>query len=100
MEVGRRVPSSLNKSFTHPSQGFRYRPCDHNIDRIASRGQTRSVTRFLIALFPSRVFGHATLAAPLERWVYAQVNLRVPEETQRLETLMRRACFVSGLPAR
>lgn len=32
-----------------------------------------------------------TLAATLERWVYVQVNLLVPEEVQRLEALMRRA---------
>src|SRR4030095_6834147 len=45
----------------------------------------------IIAFFIGYVFGSAALAAPLERWVYAQVNLLVPEETQRLETLMRRA---------
>ena len=45
----------------------------------------------IIAFFIGCVFGSAAPAAPLERWVYAQVNLLVPEETQRLETLMRRA---------
>jgi len=49
------------------------------------------MTRCLIALFLACVSGHDALGAPLERWVYAQVNLLVPEEAQRLETLMRRA---------
>ena len=44
-----------------------------------------------MAFFLGCVFGSAAPAAPLERWVYAQVNLLVPEEVQRLETLMRRA---------
>src|SRR5688572_33066081 len=45
----------------------------------------------LIVLCLGCLFASATPAAPLERWVYAQVNLLVPEEAQRLETLMRRA---------
>ena len=51
----------------------------------------QAIRRLMIAFFLACLFGSAASAAPLERWVYAQVNLLVPEEAQRLETLMRRA---------
>lgn len=48
--------------------------------------------RTLFMLILAANLGGQSLAAPLERWVYAQVNLLVPAETERLEALMRRAC--------
>lgn len=47
--------------------------------------------RFAITFLLGCIFGTTALAAPLERWVYAQVNLLVPAEAERLEVLMRRA---------
>jgi hypothetical protein len=52
--------------------------------------EIRRMKRLILICFAC-VFGSAGSAAPLERWVYAQVNLLVPEEAQRLEALMRRA---------
>jgi hypothetical protein len=47
--------------------------------------------RIAITLLLGCLFGTAALAAPLERWVYVQVNLLVPAEAERVEALMRRA---------
>ncbi len=68
--------------------------------RTSSNNCPQAIRRLIIAVFLACIFGSAASAAPLERWVYAQVNLLVPEEAQRLEALVRRACFVSGLLAR
>ncbi|MDB6109465.1 MAG: putative glycosyl hydrolase [Pedosphaera sp.] len=47
--------------------------------------------RFAITLLLSCLLGTSAFAAPLERWVYVQINLLTPAEAERLETLMRRA---------
>ncbi len=47
--------------------------------------------RILVILVLTAIPAGELLSAPLERWVYAQVNLLVPAETERLEALMRRA---------
>lgn len=47
--------------------------------------------RTIAMLMLTGAFASNLVAAPLERWVYVQVNLLVPAETERLEALMRRA---------
>ena len=47
--------------------------------------------RLAIIFLLSGLLESVALGAPLERWVYASVNLLVPAEADRLEALMRRA---------
>src|SRR5262245_34023174 len=49
------------------------------------------MSRLILCLVFTCVCAVQSFSAPLERWVYAQSNLAVPAEIERIEALMRRA---------
>lgn len=88
--AGTRLAHGRLKAELQTSTVFRSAP-SAALTGLASRAQSAAMKRIWLASLTSIALAHALAGAPLERWVYAPVNLQVAAETDRLEALLRRA---------